>query len=89
MPIYEYVCQACGTRFEKLIRQAAQTSGTPPCPGCGISDTHRVISTFARHGQSGVDHEATQSERATAERMASITPREQIDKWRSQRDKKA
>jgi hypothetical protein len=41
------------------------------------------MSTFARHGPPGVDHEAAEAERATAQRLASITPKEQIDKWRS------
>lgn len=32
MPIYEYVCPACGNRFEKIHRQR---SDKQPCPICG------------------------------------------------------
>jgi putative FmdB family regulatory protein len=87
MPIYEYVCQACETRFEKLVRQIATANVTPACPNCDCHDTERVMSTFARHGEPGVDHEAHQAESAAAERMASITPKKQIDTWRSHRNK--
>jgi hypothetical protein len=45
------------------------------------------MSTFARHGEQGVDREAIQAESAAAERTASITPKKQIDQWRSHRDR--
>ncbi|TNE92900.1 MAG: zinc ribbon domain-containing protein [Deltaproteobacteria bacterium] len=32
MPIYEYACESCGHRFEKLVRLNAEP---PPCPECG------------------------------------------------------
>ena len=87
MPIYEYVCQACETRFEKLVRQIDKAAVSPACPNCDNPETQRVMSTFARHGEPGVDHEAIRAESAEAERTASITPKKQIDKWRSHRDK--
>jgi len=89
MPIYEYKCNDCEARFEKLARRISEINDdSPACPHCGSDDTRRVISAFARHGESGVDHEAIQAELAQAERVASITPKEQIAKWRSYRDKK-
>jgi putative FmdB family regulatory protein len=88
MPIYEYKCSHCQARFEKLVRSKEPTNCIPPCPRCGGKDTERVMSAFARHGEAGVDREAIQAERSHAERMASITPKEQIDKWRSTRNKK-
>jgi putative FmdB family regulatory protein len=89
MPIYEYTCDQCGKTFEKLIRRIAEAAkNTPSCPSCGCAETRRVMSAFARHGEPGVDREAIQAERAEAERKASITPKEQIDKWRSYRNKK-
>ncbi len=42
MPIYEYACEACDTRFELL-----QPVGAPPpdaCPECGASSVHRLVS---------------------------------------------
>jgi putative FmdB family regulatory protein len=33
MPVYEYVCRACGHRIEELQRMGAGAPG--PCPECG------------------------------------------------------
>ena len=88
MPIYEYMCSQCGTRFERLVRQIANAGdATPACPDCSSNDTQRVMSTFAQHGEAGVDREAVRAENAHAEHLASITPKEQIDSWRSGQDK--
>lgn len=89
MPIYEYHCAECGARFEKLVRGPVDRElPLPPCPECGGQSTTRVLSRFARHGPPGTDDSAVQAERAAAQRLASVTPKEQIDKWRSQRKKK-
>src|ERR1022692_4084886 len=34
MPIYEYKCQDCGTKFEKLVRKTSEDAGVE-CPSCG------------------------------------------------------
>src|SRR5215469_8080515 len=44
MPIYEYVCQDCGTKFEKLIRRNGDAIA---CPSCGQSHLTTALSTFA------------------------------------------
>lgn len=85
MPIYEYLCQECGTRFEKLIRGTTGADSTPTCPSCESAATQRVLSSFAHHGGTAIDREAAQAERQQSERLASITPKAQIDKWRSAR----
>lgn len=33
MPIYEFTCQSCGLRFEKLFRRVS-SDATSPCPNC-------------------------------------------------------
>ncbi|MGD0670022.1 MAG: zinc ribbon domain-containing protein [Bryobacteraceae bacterium] len=50
MPIYEYKCQDCGTKFEKLVRR----SGEPDlaCPSCGQKHLEQELSTFAAHSGS-------------------------------------
>ncbi len=48
MPIFEYRCQDCGTKFEKLVRNS-DTSG-PECPSCGTQHLSKELSTFAAHG---------------------------------------
>lgn len=45
MPIYEYVCHDCDSKFEKL-RPVSQSSESACCPRCDI-DAERVLSIFA------------------------------------------
>ena len=44
MPIYEYRCPGCGTRFEELV---SASSPPPPCPDCGAAGATRLYSMFA------------------------------------------
>jgi len=48
MPIYEYKCEDCGTKFEKLVRRSAEASGLV-CPSCGEKHLKQEFSTFAAH----------------------------------------
>jgi putative FmdB family regulatory protein len=41
MPIYEYSCQACGDRFDVLVRDA---SARVTCPSCESQDLERLLS---------------------------------------------
>ena len=45
MPIYEYKCDDCGTKFEKLVRRDDKVL----CPECGESHLTTQHSTFAAH----------------------------------------
>jgi putative FmdB family regulatory protein len=49
MPIYEYICDDCGTKFEKLVRNGDGVA----CPDCGESHLTPKLSTFAAHSSSG------------------------------------
>lgn len=84
MPTYEYRCLACGQRFEHFYRSMAQAdaAGYPPCPFCANVQTERVPSSFAVSGPPSADPGEVAHERAQAERAASITPRDQIERWR-------
>ncbi len=43
MPIYEYLCEKCSHRFERLVRsQGAEVS----CPGCQSRKVKRMPSVF-------------------------------------------
>jgi putative FmdB family regulatory protein len=44
MPIYEFRCDACGERFERLV--AADTAAVE-CPRCGAERSERVYSAQA------------------------------------------
>jgi putative FmdB family regulatory protein len=43
MPLYEYVCRACGHEFEALVRNG----NVPPCPACQSQNLERLLSHFA------------------------------------------
>ncbi|MEO8025387.1 MAG: zinc ribbon domain-containing protein [Bryobacteraceae bacterium] len=50
MPIFEYVCEDCGSKFEQLIRNGASAA----CPTCGPNAKLRTEhSTFAAKVSSG------------------------------------
>ncbi len=85
MPIYEFECRTCGHRFSEFFRtmHSAQEGPRPPCPQCSSADTQRVVSMFAVHGPAGVDPAEAAHKAAMEERQASITPKEQIEAWRS------
>jgi putative FmdB family regulatory protein len=46
MPIYEYCCQDCEQKFEKM-RPMSQADAEAPCPQCGSGHTRRGLSLFA------------------------------------------
>lgn len=46
MPLFEYVCNQCSSRFEALV----SSSRTAECPRCSGSDLTRQLSTFAVGG---------------------------------------
>lgn len=46
MPIYEYVCRACGREFEELVRGPADEAELA-CPACGSADLERGLSVCA------------------------------------------
>jgi putative FmdB family regulatory protein len=48
MPIYEYLCDDCGTKFEKLMR-SSHASVEVECPACGEAHVSEQLSTFAAH----------------------------------------
>ena len=47
MPIFEYRCDDCGTKFEKLVRRSSDEIA---CPSCGENHLKQELSTFAAHG---------------------------------------
>jgi putative FmdB family regulatory protein len=49
MPIYEYLCESCGDKFEKLVRRAEDVLEAG-CPSCGEKQLEQQYSTFAAPG---------------------------------------
>lgn len=86
MPIYEYLCTTCGHHFDHYWRslQAASQGPAPACPACAGQETQRVISQVAVLGGLGGLTPGEQAVQvAREERLASITPKEQIDRLRA------
>jgi len=52
MPIYEYGCEKCHTKFEKLVRSMS-SSEKIECPKCGSTKTARSLSVFSVGAQNG------------------------------------
>jgi putative FmdB family regulatory protein len=46
MPIYEYQCEDCNAKFEKLVRRAAEAADVD-CPSCGQKHVSQQYSTFS------------------------------------------
>ena len=46
MPIYEFVCESCGHRFEELVgSHVGVRAGDVRCPECGAAEVERQISS--------------------------------------------
>jgi len=56
MPIFEYLCEDCGTKFEKLVRNGGASELA--CPSCGDKHLAQQYSTFAARAQ-GTSQEAS------------------------------
>jgi len=50
MPIYEYACQECDSKFDAL-RQMTEADAPIECTNCHSGVTHRILSLF--NAQSG------------------------------------
>lgn len=55
MPIYEYICKSCQTKFERLIKSMTSANGIA-CPKCGSKQTARAMSVFAVGSESTKSH---------------------------------
>lgn len=49
MPIYEYICEDCSARYEKLVRANGEAIA---CPKCGSTKSTLQFSTFSAIGSS-------------------------------------
>ncbi len=81
MPIYEYLCSNCGQTFDHfwLSIKAAEEGPAPACPACSSGDTRRIVSQVAvLGGLGGLTPGEQAAAKAQEERLAKITPREQI-----------
>jgi putative FmdB family regulatory protein len=47
MPLFDFVCKACGSSFELLVRG----SSVPLCPECGSTELEKQVSRPAQPGK--------------------------------------
>jgi putative FmdB family regulatory protein len=57
MPIYEYSCPACDTKFDRLVKLMSSTEPVV-CPKCGSKKTKRALSVFAVGAESSKSSES-------------------------------
>lgn len=50
MPLYEYRCKKCMSRFEKL-KSISNRDEKEKCPFCGDYDTERLVSLFSSNAK--------------------------------------
>lgn len=61
MPIYEYVCDQCGERFDKLFLSINRIPAEIECPNCQSIEIQRVMSApTVRSGAGSVGREAVE-----------------------------
>lgn len=57
MPVYEYLCDGCGSDFTAL-RPMSQSSQPHPCPDCGGEAQRALLSAPAYAGMPAADRKA-------------------------------
>ena len=71
MPIYEYICDECETRYEKLVMHS--NGQRVACPKCGSKKATQQYSTFSAHN--GDASPASAKSRKSAGASCACTPR--------------
>jgi putative FmdB family regulatory protein len=62
MPLYDFKCVKCATRFEQLVRM----DESPQCPKCGAHDPQRLFSSTAAVSTGKTREKAMKGARARA-----------------------
>lgn len=77
MPLYEYECEACGHRFERI--QKFSDSPLEECPACGKKKLYKLVSSpaikfkgsgfyindYAKKGTAGAEKSPSKNEKAS------------------------
>ena len=90
MPIYEYICQDCDHRFDRYWPTAASAQDQQPdCPDCASTATRRTISQVAVLGKlGGLTPQEQSAASAETAKTASYTPKEQIQTFQANKQRK-
>lgn len=71
MPIYEYVCEECKSRFERIV---TAKNGKPECPKCGSHRSTVQFSTFAAHTGNGAPTASSSTDESSGAGACGCTP---------------
>lgn len=82
MPVYEFECEECGTRFDELV---AADASSPPCPACASLKVRRLLSQVAPPGRQPRGAKVRSDEALRGEREAGH--RERLARDRAKRAK--
>jgi putative FmdB family regulatory protein len=79
MPVYEYECESCGERFERLFMSPDDRPSEITCPECNGTEVHRVFSPPAVHSGEARDVVEEAATRAAEEKTGRPQPFDQQD----------
>jgi putative FmdB family regulatory protein len=72
MPVYEFECEKCGSRFDELMDPGA---AAPDCPSCGARGARRLMSPVSPPGRVPRGPKVRDSESRRREREAARSER--------------
>ncbi|HAJ36765.1 MAG TPA: zinc ribbon domain-containing protein [Chloroflexi bacterium] len=64
MPLYEYICEHCGTAFEHWVRSAASQEAIA-CPQCQSVEVSKQFSTFGVKGGASANSSVSSGDNCT------------------------
>jgi putative FmdB family regulatory protein len=56
MPIYEYQCNECNSKYEVLVRTSSDDDEKVSCPKCNSTKNKKLFSTFSASVSSSGDY---------------------------------
>jgi len=82
VPIYEFECQACGSRFEELVgRHVGRAAADVVCPKCGSKQIERLLSS----SYAPIHRQMTPAQRRRLEDQRGTDRGGAKERWRKQR----
>ena len=82
MPIYEFVCESCGQRFEELVgSHVGREAEDVACPECGSAKVERQLST----SYSPLQHQLTPNQKRRLEDKRGVARGGATDRFKRQR----
>ena len=78
MPVYEYRCNKCRSKFSLLVRGFSETP-EPVCDACGSKEVSRLFSTFAHIHTDRDAYEDILNDNQLVDRMMANDPKAMLE----------